>query len=136
MKVKTFLSILVGAVLSASVALAADFSKKSNDELINLSGKVAPKDYPDYKIEIHKRMQGMTLQESRDFANKLKDKSQSVYDKMTLKEYREYRESIAKEITKRVDSMTKKEAYESGLLKEGKGYFEKQKDKGHRRGGC
>ena len=56
MKAKTIISILVGTALSASIALAADFSKKSNDELINLSGKVTPKDYPDYsrpKIFLH-----------------------------------------------------------------------------------
>ena len=44
MKAKTLISVLVGTALSVSVALAADFSKKSNEELVNLSGKVAPKD--------------------------------------------------------------------------------------------
>ena len=54
MKAKTLISVLVGTALSVSVALAADFSKKSNEELVNLSGKVAPKDYPDYRMEMHK----------------------------------------------------------------------------------
>lgn len=135
MKAKTIISFLVGTALSASVALAADFSKKSNDELINLSGKVTPKDYPDYKMEIHKRTQGMTLQEARNFREQLRDKRQSVYDQMTLKEYREYRDAIAKETAKRIDSMSEKEAYESGLLRK----HHKNKDKGYRgqnRGDC
>ncbi|MCL9823028.1 DUF1104 domain-containing protein [Helicobacter colisuis] len=128
MKAKTIISILVGTALSASIALAADFSKKSNDELINLSGKVTPKDYPDYKMEIHKRTQKMTLKEGRDFRKQLRDKRQSVYEQMTLKEYREYQDAIAKETAKRIDSMSEKEAYESGLLRK----YHKNQCKGNR----
>ena len=134
MKAKTLISVLVGTALSVSVTLAADFSKKSNEELVNLSGKVAPKDYPDYRMEIHKRMQKMEIQEGRDFADNLRKNAQSNYDKMTMKEYREYR----KETEKRIDSMTREEARDSGLLRGGygRGYGYGKGHRGHYRGDC
>ena len=138
MKAKTLISVLVGTTLSVSVALAADFSKKSNEELVNLSGKVAPKDYPDYKMEIHKRMQKMEIQEGRDFADNLRKNAQINYDKMTMKEYREYRDEIRKETEKRIDFMTREEARDSGLLRGGygRGYGYGKGHRGHYRGDC
>ena len=53
-------SVLALALASASL-FAADFSKHSLTELQNLAGKVKPEDALDYKIEIHKRIDQMTV---------------------------------------------------------------------------
>lgn len=115
MKTKTIVSLaLVGALLSG--AFAADYSKTSNEELLKLSaGKIAPKDYPDYRMEIHKRIQEMKVKDARVFRDKLREVRQSMYDKMTHKEYLEYQDAIRLETRKRLDSMSEKEARESGL---------------------
>ena len=124
MKTKTIVSLaLVGALISG--AFAADYSKASNEELLKLSaGRIAPKDYPDYRMEIHKRTQEMKVKDARVFRDKLRESRQSMYDKMTHKEYLEYKDAIYLETQKRLDSMSENEARESGLM----GY-------GHYRGG-
>lgn len=130
MKTKLVLSFaLVGALVTS--ALSADYSKLSNEELIKLSSsKIAPKDYPDYKIEVHKRMQEMKIKEARDFGDKLRESRNNVYDKMTRKEYQEYREATRLEMQKRLDTMSESQARESGLV--GYGYHRGYHDRGDR----
>lgn len=130
MKTKTLVSLaLVGALISG--AFAADYSKASNEELLKLSaGKIAPKDYPDYRMEIHKRTQEMKVKDAKVFRDKLRESRQSMYDKMTHKEYLEYKDAIHLEMQKRLDSMSEREARESGLL--GYGQYKGSRYGGHR----
>lgn len=123
MKTKTIVSLaLVGALISG--AFAADYSKVSNEELLKLSaGKIAPKDYPDYRMEIHKRVQEMKVKDARVFRDKLRESRQNMYDKMTHKEYLDYQDAIHLETQKRLDSMSEKEARESGLMGYGYGNY-------------
>ena len=58
-------SVLALAFVSASL-FAADYSKHSLTELQNLAGNVKPADALDYKIEIRKRIEQMTVKEARE----------------------------------------------------------------------
>lgn len=120
MKTKAILSLaLVGAL--ASSVFATDYSKTSNEELIKMSGKVAPKDYPDYRMEIHKRMQNMKVKDAGEFGDKLREAHWSVCGNMTQKEHQEYHDAIHQEMQKRLNSMSEAKARESGLI--GYGYY-------------
>ncbi|PAF42510.1 DUF1104 domain-containing protein [Helicobacter sp. 11S02596-1] len=110
-----FTSMVLAGAVCASFAFGADFSKQSNDDLIKMSGVVAPKDFPDYKIELHKRMQTMTKEQAKDFHKKLEEAMEKNTDKMTLKEFRERKQAIKKAMEEKRKTMTKKELKESGL---------------------
>jgi len=71
MKTRVLLFIVVVCALSVGV-FAADYSKFSNDDLVGLSGKVAPKDYPDYKMEVFKRTQKMKVEDAEIFNERLR----------------------------------------------------------------
>ena len=120
MKTKLLLSIAVVSALSLG-AFGADYSKFSNDELVGLSGKVAPKDYPDYRMEIHKRVQEMKVKDADVFRDKLWQARQNAYDAMSVKERREYHDAVRVEMQKRLDTMTVQEAREKGFMR-GHGY--------------
>ena len=67
-------SVLALAFVSASL-FAADYSKHSLTELQNLAGNVKPADALDYKIEIRKRIEQMTVKDARAFMQKIRDLS-------------------------------------------------------------
>ncbi|TLD86727.1 DUF1104 domain-containing protein [Helicobacter sp. MIT 05-5294] len=118
MKTKFIFSVaLVGALISS--ALSADYSKTSNEELVKLSGKVSPKDYPDYKIEIHKRIEEMKVKDARAFQEQLRAAHLKATEKMSETEYRKYQEERRIAIQKHMDSMTGAEIRESGLMGRG-----------------
>ena len=53
--------IIIGLIASAS--WAADFSKMSTDEMMNMRGSVPVNDRPDFRAEMQKRMQSMSPEE-------------------------------------------------------------------------
>ncbi len=107
------LSILCGSAM----LFAADFSKNSINELQNMAGKVAPKDVLDYRIEINKRIDAMTVKEAREFKEALHNAVHNNQSKMTAEELRKYRAEVKAETQKRLDAMTVKEAREKGALR-------------------
>ncbi|TLD84535.1 DUF1104 domain-containing protein [Helicobacter sp. MIT 11-5569] len=118
MKSKFLLSVIAVGMLSMS-AFGADYSKLSNEKLIEMSGDVAPKDYPDFTMEVHKRTQEMKVKDAEIFYDKLHQTRRNAHDAMSLKERREYRDAIRVEMQKRIDTMSVKEAREKGLLRGG-----------------
>lgn len=131
---KKLVVIIFVCVLSIS-AFGVDFSRISNEKLIEMSGRVEPKDYPDYKMEIFKRTQEMKVKDAKIFHEKLREQRRNAYDAMSLKERREYRNAIHFETQKRIDAMSVKEAREKGLLKGYKYYREQDRDLS-KRGEC
>lgn len=115
MKNKMLVVVLTGALSIG--AFGADFSKVSNEKLIEMSGIVAPKDYPDYKMEVFKRTQEMKVKDAEIFNARLREQKRNAHEAMSLKERREYRDAIYTETQKRIDTMSVKEAREKGLLK-------------------
>ena len=89
---------LLSSFVMSGALFAADFSKKSLDELVDLAGKVEPKDVADYRAEVQKRSENMTVKESRDFHDKIKAQRDKVYDSMTVKELKA-RKAAIKEAT-------------------------------------
>ncbi|MBX7490652.1 DUF1104 domain-containing protein [Helicobacter turcicus] len=117
MKSRMLVAVFLAGALSIS-AFGADFSKVSNEKLIEMSGTVAPKDYPDYKMEVFKRTQEMKVKDAKVFKTRLHEQRRNALEAMQLKERREYRDAIRAETQKRIDSMSVKEAREKGLLKD------------------
>ena len=115
MKTKLLLSIAVVSALSLS-AFGADYSKFSNDELVGLSGKVAPKDYPDYQMEVFKRTQEMKVKDAEIFNERLLEQRWNAHEAMSLQERREYHDAVRTETQKRMDKMSVQEAREKGLF--------------------
>ena len=109
-------SVLALAFVSASL-FAADYSKHSLTELQNLAGKVKPADALDYKIEIRKRIEQMTVKDARVFMQKVHQNTKAARDKMTRAEWDKYQAEVRKANQERIDSMTVKEARELGVFK-------------------
>lgn len=109
---------MVAVVLSVSfcnILVAADFSKKSEADLINLSGKVKVSDFADYQLEISKRLKNKNEKDAQDFRQKLKVQYEKATENMTVKQLREYQKATKEEMNKRIQSMSVKEFKESGL---------------------
>ncbi|MDD6056156.1 MAG: DUF1104 domain-containing protein [Helicobacter sp.] len=130
---KTTLGFVLVSALSAS-AFAADFSKKSDKELIDLAGKVAPKDYPDFKMEVYKRVQEMKVKDAKVFKEQMRKAKREAMQNNTVKKNREYKEAIKKEIDKRLESMTIEEARNSGLLQKPRNFQERDAQRDFRDG--
>ncbi|MDE6978650.1 MAG: DUF1104 domain-containing protein [Helicobacter sp.] len=109
-------SVLALALASASL-FAADFSKHSLTELQNLAGNVKPEDALDYKIEIHKRIDQMTVRDARAFMQGMRENTRNAQDKMTHEEWRQYKIAVCEANRKQIDSMTVKKAREIGVFK-------------------
>ncbi len=107
--------ILAVAFGSLVCANAADFSKKSDKELISLSGVVKAEEFADYELEIAKRMKAKSEKEAKDFREKLKAQYEKATENMSVKEYREYKKATHEAMKKRVENMSEKELKESGL---------------------
>ncbi len=117
MKLTRTLKIGVLAVAFGSLvcANAADFSKKSDKELISLSGIVKVEEFADYELEIAKRMKAKSEKEAKDFREKLKAQYEKATENMSVKEYREYKKATHEAMKKRVENMSEKELKESGF---------------------
>lgn len=109
-------SVLALTFVSASL-FAADFSKHSLTDLQNLAGKVKPADALDYKIEIRKRINTMSVKDARAFMQSIRDNTIAAHDKMSHEELRQYKIAVCKANQEKIDSMNVQEARELGLLK-------------------
>lgn len=94
---------------------AADFSKKSDTDLIKLSGVVKVEDFPDYKIEVTKRLKKKSSKDAQDFREKLKIQYEKATENMSVKELRAYKKATHEAMEKRISSMSVQELKESGL---------------------
>lgn len=99
-KMKKFLSLGLMITGLATGVFGVDYSKMSNDELINQSGTFAPKEALGYLGEISKRMQTMSAQEMREFRFKLKEARLKAEESMIVKDLRERNAMICQELQK------------------------------------
>lgn len=93
---KTIMYLGFVSVAFASFVMAADYSKASNKELIDIAGSIAPSDVPSYHQEVKKRTQEMTVKEAREFKEKIKNQEQKVFDKMKVKDFHARKEAVGK----------------------------------------
>ena len=85
---------LIGSFILSGVVFGADFSKKTNDELVQLSGIVEPNDVLDYNKEIERRINEMTRKEAKEFRDKIREQEDKVYDNMKIKDLELRKKSI------------------------------------------
>ncbi|RAX54230.1 hypothetical protein CCY99_04255 [Helicobacter sp. 16-1353] len=85
---------LIGSLVLGGFIFGADFSKKSNDEIINLAGSVEPKDIIDYDKEIKKRVEEMTMKDAREFMTKIKEQEKKIFDNMKVKDFKARQKAI------------------------------------------
>lgn len=126
---QSFKVCVVATALSALLCgnvFAADFSKKSDSELIKLSGTVKVEDFVDYQLEIAKRIKKKSEKDAKAFREKLKEQYEKATENLTVKEWREYKKATHEEMKKRWEKMSEKERKESGLPFK---HFDKAKDK-------
>ena len=112
--VKPIGALALSALLCGTLG-AADFSKKSDAELINLSGIAKVEEFADYQIEIAKRLKKKSEKEAKAFKEKLKAQYEKATDNLTVKQLREYKQATHEAMKKRIESMSVKELQESGL---------------------
>ncbi|TSA86010.1 DUF1104 domain-containing protein [Helicobacter mehlei] len=114
--VKLGLSSLILAGLCTGLwANEVSFKNKSNQELIELAGKVAPNEVPDYQMELFKRMKGMGAEQKKEFHDQLKKAADKNTENMTMEEFEKRREAIRAAIKARIAKMTRAEYKNSGL---------------------
>ncbi len=91
---------LISSFVFSGVIFGADFSKKTNDELIKLSGIVDPKDILDYRKEIENRIDNMTKKEAKEFRDRIREQEDRVYDDMKVKDLKLRKQEIRDAIEK------------------------------------
>ncbi len=89
------LSGILASIVASSVLFAADFSKSSNADLLNMAGKVKAEEAKDFFAEIEKRIDEMTGKEAREFREKFRANEEKVFDTMKVKDIRAYKQSLA-----------------------------------------
>lgn len=89
------LSSILAVTIASGALFAADFSKSSNDDLLNLAGKIKAEEAKDYFAEIEKRVDEMTGKEAREFREKFRANEEKVFDNMKTKDIRAYKQSLA-----------------------------------------
>lgn len=101
---KVFKLGLIASFVLGSFVFGADFSKKSNNEIINLAGSVEPKDVFDYDKEIKKRMEDMTMKDAREFRTKIKEQETKIYDNMKVKDFKARQKAIMESMREKCKS--------------------------------
>lgn len=101
-------SIVLAGVLASGALFAADFSKNSNNDLLNMAGKVKAEEARDFFSEVEKRVDEMTGKQAREFWEKYRANEEKVFDGMKVKDARAYKQSLAEARFKAGDFADKK----------------------------
>ncbi|BCZ19203.1 hypothetical protein NHP190012_08450 [Helicobacter sp. NHP19-012] len=114
-------ALIVAGLCNGLFASANPFESKSDQELIDMAGKVVPNQVPDYKMELHKRMQKMKPEQKEKFHEKLKASADKNTANMTMEEFEKRRQAIHEAIKARIAKMTRAQFKASGLSAKGCG---------------
>lgn len=106
---------LAGSFFCASFALGADFSAKSDSELIKLAGTIAPSDEPDFAIEVNKRVNAKPYAEAKNFKRAIKYARKQGFSKLSVEQAQKRKIESCKAFQARTDSMTGAQIREAGL---------------------
>ncbi|MCV3453332.1 DUF1104 domain-containing protein [Campylobacter sp. FU_520] len=117
---KKIISLFIVSSLAASFALGADFSKKSNDEILNLAKTVSAQDQADLVIEMKKRMNEMKYKDARDFHQQFKSNLRENISKLSAQERNQRKAIVQEDMQKLTDEMSGKEIRELNLHQHGK----------------
>lgn len=103
------------SVLCGSFAFGADFSAKSDNELIKLAGTIAPSDEPDFAIEVNKRVNAKPYAEAKDFKRAIKYARKQSFSKLSVEQAQKRKIESCKAFQAKTDSMTGAQIREAGL---------------------
>ncbi|AJD05683.1 DUF1104 domain-containing protein [Campylobacter lari] len=117
---KKIISLFITSSLMASFALGADFSKKSNDEILNLAKTVNAQDQADLMIEMKKRMNEMKYKDAKDFHQQFRTNLRENISKLSAQERNQRRAIVQEDMQKLTDNMSGKEIRELNLHQHGK----------------
>lgn len=95
------LSGMLVSFVAGSMLFAADFSSKSNDELVSLAGSVSKEDIASYVSEIENRIVKMNEKEAIEFRNKIQSQEQQAVSKMSDAQKAQYKQDIDKALRDR-----------------------------------
>ncbi|EAH6868410.1 DUF1104 domain-containing protein [Campylobacter lari] len=112
---KKIVSLFIVGSLAASFALGADFSKKSNDEILNLAKSVKAQDQADLVIEMKKRMNEMKYKDAKDFHQQFRANLHENISKLSTQERNQRRAIVQEDMQKLTDEMSGKEIRELNL---------------------
>ncbi|GMB90983.1 DUF1104 domain-containing protein [Helicobacter ailurogastricus] len=116
-KMKLGVAALVMAGLCNSLlAGSGAFESKSDKELIEMAGKVAPEQVPDYRMELYKRSKHMDAKQRKKFFEKVMASADKNTANMTMEDFDKRMEAIRAAIKARVAKMTRAQFKESGLF--------------------
>lgn len=120
MKVQGLGMAVLASIFALSIAYGADYSKKSESELIKLNGTLKKvEDAVDLRLEIKKRIAKMDDKQKPDFVKKLKDSYEKNTGDMKVKDLRKLEEDTKEAFAKRIQKLSDAEKKELGLSEEG-----------------
>lgn len=106
---------LAGSIFCGSFAFGADFSAKSDIELVKLAGTIAPSDEPDFAIEVNKRVNAKPYAEAKNFKKDIKHARKQALYQLPYEQARKRKIESCKAFQARTDSMTGAQIREAGL---------------------
>lgn len=112
---KKFVGLLLASSLSISLAFGADFSKKSDEEILNLAKSVKSEDQADLIIEAKKRMNEMKYKDAINFHSKFQTNLHENISKLSPKERQQRKAIVQKDMMELTDKMSGKEIRELNL---------------------
>ncbi|EAK5847635.1 DUF1104 domain-containing protein [Campylobacter lari] len=112
---KKIVSLFIVGSLAASFAIGADFSKKSNDEILNLAKSVKAQDQADLVIEMKKRMNEMKYKDAKGFHQQFRANLHENISKLSTQERNQRRTIVQEDMQKLTDEMSGKEIRELNL---------------------
>ncbi|WP_082807875.1 DUF1104 domain-containing protein [Helicobacter himalayensis] len=119
MKVQGLTMAVLASVFALGVAYGADYSKKSESELIKLNGTLKKiEDAVDLKLEIKKRIAKMDDKQKPEFVKKLKESYEENTAEMKVKDLRKLERETKEAFAKRIQKLSDAEKKELGLNKE------------------
>lgn len=118
---KKTMKLLIASSLITSFAFGADFSKKSNEEILNLAKNVSAQDQADLLIEMKKRMNEMKYKDARNFQQQFRTNLQENLSKLSPQERSQRKTIVQDDMQKLTDTMSGKEIRELNLHHHGKG---------------
>ncbi|CRF47678.1 DUF1104 domain-containing protein [Helicobacter heilmannii] len=121
-KLKLGVSALVlSGLCSGLFAAQGPFESKSDKELIDMAGKVAPEQVPDYRMELYKRTKHMNPVQRKKFYDKVFASADKNTANMTMEDFGKRMEAIRAAMKARIAKMTRAQFKESGLFWGGPG---------------
>lgn len=112
---KKIIGLFIMGSLAASLAFSADFSKKSNDEILNLAKSVKAQDQADLIIEMKKRINEMKYKDAKVFHQQFKSNLRENISKLSPQERSQRRVIVQEDMQKLTDEMSGKEIRELNL---------------------